>query len=320
MIAPTTKTMKAVVAKGFGDIDQNIVLCKDWPLPEMNIAPEGYLLIRVLSCALAPGDPRILSGATDYVQLPKDRHPYVIGEPRPVDCQFEYLLGVESHPTTWNLILVGSDNVGVVVVTQEGDGRFSVGDYVVSRFTLPAPVGGCTQYQLVQAKLTALCPKEIPPEIACGLPASAVAAKKVVDDFVKPGNCVLVIGGSGGVGSSVLQYCHPKASFVAAIYQCSATFAIGLERTKRLTIVPPSGGKWRSTKTPPLTWSLIWSMETIGPRVGVVAMRYDAVVNTLLSFPVWPQKYMSMVPVSGNRLVTNFNPATTKFHITSLPH
>lgn len=82
MISPTMfeTTMKAAVATGFGDIDENIALRTDWPMPKGDAIPEGYLVIRVLACALAPGDPRVLSGATDFVQLPKQGHPYVIGK------------------------------------------------------------------------------------------------------------------------------------------------------------------------------------------------------------------------------------------------
>lgn len=78
--SPSPPKMKAAVAKGFDSVDENIVLRMDWPVPTSQDIPEGCLLIRVLACALAPGDPRILSGATDYVQLPKGGHPYVIGK------------------------------------------------------------------------------------------------------------------------------------------------------------------------------------------------------------------------------------------------
>ena len=72
--------MKAAVAVGFGDIDKNIELRLGWPKPASEDIPKGYLLIRVLACALAPGDARVLSGATDFIQLPKGGHPYVIGK------------------------------------------------------------------------------------------------------------------------------------------------------------------------------------------------------------------------------------------------
>jgi NADPH:quinone reductase-like Zn-dependent oxidoreductase len=182
-------TMKAAVATGFGDIDENIHVRTDWPTPAL---PEkgSYLLIRVLTCALAPGDVRVLSGATEYVQLPATGHPYV----------------------------VGSDVAGIVVEVskEEASGKFAVGDYVVSRFALPAPTGGCAEYRVVETKLTVKCPGSVPPAVACGLPASAVAAKLLVKQHMKIGDRVLVPGGSGAVGSSLLQYARLRgASFVA---------------------------------------------------------------------------------------------------------
>lgn len=99
----------------------------------------------------------------------------------------------------------------------DNETKFAVGAYVVSRFALPAPVGGCAQYRMVETKLTALCPQSIPPSIACSLPASSVAAREIAYEFVKQGDRVLVIGGSGGVGTSVLQYSRPKASYLATV-------------------------------------------------------------------------------------------------------
>lgn len=116
-----------------------------------------------------------------------------------------------------DLIPTGSDTSGKVIATHVNDTEFVAGEYVVSRFTLPAPVGGCAEYRMVETKLTAHCPNIIPPTTACGLPASAVAAKKIVGETVKQGDRVLVIGGSGGVGTSVLQYCRPVASHIAAV-------------------------------------------------------------------------------------------------------
>lgn len=181
-------TMKAAVATGFGGIEENIGIRDDWPTPQLDPEDTEHLLVHVLACALAPGDVRVLSGKTAYVQLP-DGPPYVIG----------------------------SDVSGIVVQAPLSS-RFRVGDYVVSRFDEPKPSGGVAEYRKVLVKLTEKCPQSISPIDACGLPASAMAAKRVVTDFVKKGDRVLVIGGSGGVGSCVLQYVKLKeAAFVAAV-------------------------------------------------------------------------------------------------------
>lgn len=182
-------TMKAAVATGFGNIDDNIFLRDDWPTPTIDLDDDQeHLIIRVLACALAPGDVRVLSGKTAKIQLPE-------GPP-------------------W---VLGSDVSGVVVQAPSSS-RFQAGDYVISRFDEPKPQGGVAEYRKVLIKLTEKCPNTISAIVACGLPASAMAAKRIVTDFVREGDRVLVIGGSGAVGSSILQYAKLRGpSFIAAV-------------------------------------------------------------------------------------------------------
>jgi len=201
-------TMKAAVATGFGDIESNVHLREDWPRPRLDAAhiaeykrrhsiPEtkGYrdnvrfIILRVLACALAPGDVRLLSGKTSYVQLPPGGHPYV----------------------------PGSDVCGVVEEVQEGESKFKPGDVVVSRFDNPRPLGGLAEYRLVRTDLSERAPASLSPVECCGLPASGMAAKLLVQRFVSEGDRVLILGGSGGVGSIMCQYAKLRgASFVAA--------------------------------------------------------------------------------------------------------
>ncbi|KAL3922738.1 MAG: hypothetical protein SGILL_002041 [Bacillariaceae sp.] len=187
--------MRAAVATGFGDVDGNIFLRDNVPVPTLSSTTRGNrqpteMLIRVLAVSLAPGDPRVLSGATDWIQLPKGGHPYIIG----------------------------SDVAGVVVQIYQKEKKFKVGDYVVSRFELPGPVGGAAEYRTVKTALSEKCPRSISPIVASGLPASSAAAKKITRRWVKAKDRVLVIGGSGAVGSSVIQYARVLgASYVAAV-------------------------------------------------------------------------------------------------------
>lgn len=164
----TTDTMKAAVATGFGEIQMNVFIREDAPsLPTE--APDKYMVIRVLSCSLAPGDLRLLSGKTSYVQLSPGGHPYVIG----------------------------SDVCGVVV--EGGDtSKFRKGDLVVSHLDEPIPVGGVAEYRLVKMELSEKEPTSITPVEACTLPASAMAAKVLATKFAQPNSRVLTFGGSGG--------------------------------------------------------------------------------------------------------------------------
>uniref|UniRef100_A0A7R9WJG4 Enoyl reductase (ER) domain-containing protein n=1 Tax=Pseudictyota dubia TaxID=2749911 RepID=A0A7R9WJG4_9STRA len=197
-------TMKVAVATGFGDIDSDVHIRTDWPRPSLkdddiafykkqhDIKPKDdvrFMVIRVLSCALAPGDVRILSGKTSYMQLPPGGHPYV----------------------------PGSDVCGVVEEVQDGETKFKVGDVVVSRFDEPRPLGGLAEYRLVRTDLSERAPTKLSPEQCCGLPASGMAAKLLAERYVQGGDRVLILGGSGGVGTMLCQYVKLRgASFIAA--------------------------------------------------------------------------------------------------------
>jgi hypothetical protein len=70
--ASVMSTMKAAIATGLGDIDENIILYArkiglDPTLLNQDTS-DGWMVIRVLACALAPGDfVRLLSGMTEYM-------------------------------------------------------------------------------------------------------------------------------------------------------------------------------------------------------------------------------------------------------------
>lgn len=174
-------TMKACLATDCGDdLKANLCMKDDWPTPatsSKDLEP-GTMLIRVLACSLAPGDVRVMTGKTDRMQLPPGGRPYI----------------------------PGSDVAGIVVATHSNENKFNVNDYVVARFDEPKPNGGLAEYRVVLTHLSEHCPSNIPPTIACGLPASAMAAKRVVQEFVKPQQRVLILGGSGAVGTSMIQY------------------------------------------------------------------------------------------------------------------
>jgi NADPH:quinone reductase-like Zn-dependent oxidoreductase len=214
--------MKAAVATGIQDIDQYLHVQDDWPQPTLATAIDGktgkranndtYMIVKVLACALAPGDCRLFGGKTDLAQLPKSGRPYVIG----------------------------SDICGIVteVFQKENesgdDPKFKIGDKIIARFDEPQPHGMCAEYACVKTELSEHCPASIPAIQACTLPASAAAAKLVATRYIKRNDRVLVLGASGGVGTFLCQYIKrvQGAAFLAATTTQKelATSILGVDR------------------------------------------------------------------------------------------
>lgn len=194
--------MKAAIADGIEDIDKHIHVLADSPQPTLATAKdgktgkfvsqlndEGHMIVKVLSCALAPGDARVFKGRTDMVQLPKCGRPYIIG----------------------------SDICGVVTEVSDHEEYFEIGEKVIARFDEPQPHGMCAEYACVKTHLSEKCPSSIPANEACTLPASAAAAKLIAERFIQKNHRVLVLGASGGVGTFLCQYIQNQgASYLAA--------------------------------------------------------------------------------------------------------
>ena len=180
--------MKGAIARAYGagpDFDDILDIKPDWPLPKRG---KGQLLIRVQACSLAPGDVRTLSGWTKYFQVPEGGLPYI----------------------------PGGDVTGIVEEADEASAAFKVGDAVVSRF-YGTPSGGLAEHAVVETRLTALRPSFLSVEQAAAIPASPIVAMRLAKTWVRKGDRVLVIGGTGGVGSHLLQLLKGAgASFVAA--------------------------------------------------------------------------------------------------------
>ena len=83
---------------------------------------------------------------------------------------------------------------------------FQVGDKVIARFDEPQPHGMAAEYACVKTKLSEKCSQSIPANQACTLPASAAAARLLATKFIKKESRVLILGGSGGLGTFLCQY------------------------------------------------------------------------------------------------------------------
>eukprot|EP00756_Hemistasia_phaeocysticola_P059559 Hpha_TRINITY_DN3635_c0_g1::TRINITY_DN3635_c0_g1_i1::g.860::m.860 len=185
--SPGPSTMRAALGKDYGDIDEMISVSEDVPRPEFDPKKKkSAVLLRVLACALAPGDVRVLSGKTREVQGPPSL-PYI----------------------------PGGDVCGVVQAVGDGETRLKLGDVVVSQFA-DGPRGGLAEYYIVDGNMSAPKPTNLSPCEAAALGSSGAAAM-VIANRLRPGERVLILGASGGVGTFLVQIAKQKGvGFIAA--------------------------------------------------------------------------------------------------------
>ena len=179
--------MKASIVGNYGDIDKQLEVVEDWPVPELNDQPCGWALVQVLACAIAPGDWRVLSGKTSLMQRPKS-FPYV----------------------------AGGDVCGIVLQVQPGEKHVKVGDVVVAQFEGTGPTRGLAERAMVYTETCVVKPPNVNFVEAAALGSSAPCAMMVARQ-INAGERVLVLGGAGGIGTILLQLLKVRsASFIAA--------------------------------------------------------------------------------------------------------
>ncbi len=108
----------------------------------------------------------------------------------------------------------GYDLAGRVEAVGEAVTRFRVGDEVFG-----ACEGACAEYVCVNENTLALKPSEITFEQAAAVPTSGLAALHALRDVAKimPGQSVLIIGASGGVGTFAVQIAKSFEAEVTAV-------------------------------------------------------------------------------------------------------
>jgi len=180
--------MKAALVSRFGQPDDVISVVEGEAVPKP--APsETKLLIRVMACSLSPGDYRALLGEKTIVANPS--MPYI----------------------------PGGDVSGIVEdVPEILKKEYKIGDRVVSTWDTFG-TGGLAEYKLVDPKHTAKLPEGLTFQQGAALVNSASHAELISDRAgIEEGDRVLVIGGSGGVGATVVQEARLRgASYVAAV-------------------------------------------------------------------------------------------------------
>ena len=152
-------------------------------VPKPENLQKNQMLIKVLACSISPGDIIMVQGNLIFLH--------------------------EAFP-----FVPGMDVCGVVV-DRNNSTRFENGDVVVAANGV-TPVGGMAEFMVIDEQEAVLKPKEVSNEDGAAN-SSAITARNAVMDNVRKGDRVLVLGGSGGVGSAAIQIAkkHAQASFVA---------------------------------------------------------------------------------------------------------
>lgn len=187
-VEPIHETMRCVLIAAHGnDINKLIYMRSDFPKP---IRKKCEVLIKVHACSLAPGDIRVMTGHCDYFQEPPN-FPFIPG-----------------------------GDISGTVVQADDDSRFKQGDKVIAEFELPRPLNGLAEYISVKEKLVEMAPNSLPLMEAAALPSSALSAMVAAKKYVKPGFRVLILGGSGGVGTYFIQLAK---KYGAGYVACTST-------------------------------------------------------------------------------------------------
>ena len=188
--------MRCALVSRAGHASEEGVVFFSSDVPRPPAPGPGKLLLRVLASSFAAGDVHLLSGRVSLVFSP-ERYPYSPG----MDvCGEVVAVGPEppSGPTP-------------------SSPRFAAGDKVAAF----VQSGACTaEFVVVDAAKAAAKPAGVTAAAAAACVTSSVTALNAAmrgAARVRPGDRVLVLGGSGGVGSSAVQLARAAgAGFVAA--------------------------------------------------------------------------------------------------------
>ncbi|WP_225726033.1 MULTISPECIES: NADP-dependent oxidoreductase [unclassified Nocardia] len=174
--------MRAIVVRKFGATPE----LADMPLPEPG---PGQVRVQVEAAGVNPFDQRMATGYLDG-KLPHD---------------FPMILGV--------------DGAGTIASVGPGVTEFGVGDRVVGKFLYP-PVGhgSFAEYAVAPEHGTLVpIPDGVSTVAAAALPTAGMTAQDIVDAAkIQPGQLVLIIGATGGVGSFLVQLANIAGAHVIA--------------------------------------------------------------------------------------------------------
>jgi len=109
----------------------------------------------------------------------------------------------------------GRDLSGVILEVGEAVKNFKVGDQV---FAMSRKMGAFGQYTIIDQRKLALKPEHLSHVEAASMPLAALTALQAFEQtHLKPGNSVLIIGGSGGVGVFAIQIAKQMGARVTTV-------------------------------------------------------------------------------------------------------
>mmetsp|Transcript_1527 Transcript_1527/g.3254 ORF Transcript_1527/g.3254 Transcript_1527/m.3254 type:complete len:356 (-) Transcript_1527:76-1143(-) len=184
--------MKAIQVHQFMELPSSLqednsnvdaILSMNDNIPKPTSLKKNHMLIQVLACSISPGDVIMVQGNMLFMHQP-----------------FPFIPGMD---------------ICGVVVDNNSSTKFKNEDVIVASNGMN-PVGGMAEFMAINEKEAVILPQGISNEQGASS-SSAISARNAVMDHVKEGDRVLILGGSGGVGSAAIQISkgHAKASFVA---------------------------------------------------------------------------------------------------------
>ncbi|MHB1324137.1 MAG: NADP-dependent oxidoreductase [Coriobacteriia bacterium] len=126
------------------------------------------------------------------------------------DGQFKLVLKYKTP------FVLGHDVAGLVTQVGAGVSEYKVGDEVYAR-PRDLRIGTFAEYIAIDSADVALKPGSLTMEEAAAVPLVALAAWQMLVDLarIKPGQKILVHGGAGGLGSTVIQLAKHLGAYVA---------------------------------------------------------------------------------------------------------
>ncbi|WP_028479489.1 NADP-dependent oxidoreductase [Nocardia sp. CNY236] len=199
--------MRAIVVRKFGATPE----LAEMPVPEPG---PGAVRVQLEAAGVNPFDQRMASGVLEG-RLPHD---------------FPMILGM--------------DGAGTVATLGPGVDKFAIGERVVGRFlTPPVGHGSFAEYAVLPERGTLVSvPAGVPTVAAAALPTAGITAQDLVEATrIQPGQTVLIVGATGGVGSFLVQLANIAGAHVIATARSSSAdrmTRLGAAETVDYTVAP----------------------------------------------------------------------------------